>query len=93
MKSQKTSQIKTVRRSIAIPLQLVEEIHRMAPPEMEGNFNRLVVTALREYSARRQKAFFEKEMALMAIDPGIRCVLDDISSEFIHADYDGLSDD
>jgi hypothetical protein len=32
-------------------------------------------------------------MALMATDPGIRCVLDDISSEFIHADYDGLSDD
>lgn len=93
MKSHKTPQIKTVRRSIAIPLQLVEEIHRMAPPEMEGNFNRLVITALQEYSARRQKVFFEKEMALMAADPGIRCVLDDISTEFIHADYDGLSDD
>lgn len=64
-----------------------------AQPEMEGNFNRLVVTALREYSARRQKAFFEKEMALMAMDPGIRCVLDDISTEFVHADFDGLSDD
>jgi hypothetical protein len=93
MKSQKTPQLKTVRRSIAIPLHLVEEIHRMAPPEMEGNFNRLVITALREYSARRQKAFFEKEMALMATDPGIRCVMDDISTEFTPADYDGLSDD
>lgn len=93
MKSQKTPQIKTVRRSIAIPLQLVEEIHRVAPPEMEGNFNRLVITALREYSARRQKAFFENEMALMATDPGIRSVLADISTEFIQADHDGLSDD
>jgi hypothetical protein len=93
MKTQKTSQIKTVRRSIAIPLQLVEEIHRLAPPEMEGNFNRLVITALREYSARRQKESFEKEMAQMATDPGIRCVLADISTEFIRAEFDGLSDD
>jgi len=27
------------------------------------------------------------------MDPGIRCVLDDISTEFVHADFDGLSDD
>ena len=65
----------------------------MAPPEMEGNFNRLVVTALREYSARRQKESFENEMAQMATDPGIRRVLAGISAEFIRAEYDGLSDD
>ena len=93
MKSPKTSQIKTVRRSIAVPRQLIEEIHRVAPPELEGNFNRLVITALRDYSARRKKEFFEKEMALMAADPGIRCVLADISAEFNPAEYDGLSDD
>ncbi|MBI5592810.1 MAG: hypothetical protein HY881_20270 [Deltaproteobacteria bacterium] len=93
MRSQKTSQIKTVRRSVAIPRQLIEEIHRVAPPELEGNFNRLVITALRDYSARRKKESFEKEMAQMAADPDIRCILADISSEFTRAEYDGLSDD
>jgi hypothetical protein len=93
LKSQKASQIKTVRRSIAIPRQLIEEIHRVAPPELEGNFNRLVITALHDYSARRKKETFEKEMAQMAAEPGIRCVLSDISAEFTRAENDGLSDD
>jgi hypothetical protein len=93
MKSQKTSQINTVRRSVAVPRQLIDEIHRVAPPELEGNFNRLVITALRDYSAKRKKESFEKEMAQMAADPGIRCALTDISAEFTRAEFDGLSDD
>ena len=93
MKSKKTSQTKTVRRSVAVPLQLIEEIHRVAPPELEGNFNRLVITALRDYSARKKKESFEKEMARMAADPGIRGVLADISAEFTRTEFDGLSDD
>jgi len=93
MKSPKTSQLKTIRRSVAVPRQLIEEIHRVAPPELEGNFNRLVITALRDYSARKKKESFEKEMAHMATDPGIRCVLADISEEFTPAESDGLSDD
>lgn len=93
MKSPKTFQSKTVRRSVAVPRQLIEEIHRVAPPELGSNFNRLVITALRDYSAKRKKESFEKEMAQMAADPGIRCVLTDISSEFNSAEYDGLIDD
>jgi len=93
MKSQKTSQIKTVRRSVALPRQLIEEIHHVAPPELKGNFNRLVITALRDYSAKRKIESFENEMAQMATDPGIRRALSDISVEFIRTEYDGLSDD
>ena len=93
MKSQKTSQIKTVRRSVALPRQLIEEIHQVAPPELKGNFNRLVITALRDYSAKRKIESFENEMAQMATDPGIRCALSDISAEFTCTECDGLSDD
>ncbi len=93
MKSQKTSQTKTVRRSVAVPRKLIEEIHRVAPPGLEDNFNRLVITALRDYSARRKKEFFEKEMAQMAANPDIRFVLTDISAEFTRAESDGLTDD
>lgn len=93
MKSPKVSRIKTVRRSVAVPLQLIEEARRVAPPELKDNFNRLVITALYDYSARRRKESFEKEMALMAADPDIRCELANISADFTHAEYDGLGDD
>jgi len=36
MKSQKKSQTKTVRRSVAVPRKLIEEIHRVAPPDLVG---------------------------------------------------------
>ncbi len=93
MKSEKASQTKTVRRSVAVPRKLIEEIYRVAPPDLGGNFNRLVITALRDYSINKKKESFEKAMAEMGADPDILRVVADVSMEFIRADNDGLADD
>jgi len=93
MKSGKTTQRKTIRRSVAVPCQLIEEVRSVSPPELRDNFNRLVVVALRDFGLRRKKEAFEKEMAQMAADPGIRRELADISKEFTNAERDGLSND
>lgn len=93
MKSGKTSPVKTVRRSVAVPYQLIEEIRSLSPPELQDNFNRLVIVALRDFSTRKKKEAFQKAMAAMAADPDIYCECADISTEFSHAESDGLHHD
>ena len=44
----------TIRRSIALPSELVEELRTIAPPELRDNFNRLVTFILIDFT-RRQK--------------------------------------
>lgn len=63
---------RTVRRSVALPRQLVEEATAVAPRELRHNLNRLVTVALREFAARRRSLTFEETMAQMAADPTIR---------------------
>lgn len=63
---------KTVRRSVALPRQLVEAASAVAPPELGHNLNRLVTVALQEFAARRKARAFEEAMAQMAADPAIR---------------------
>jgi metal-responsive CopG/Arc/MetJ family transcriptional regulator len=93
MKSSVKSKDKIIRRSVAIPSQLLEEIHDITEPALRTNFNRLVVTALREYSARKKEEAFKNQMAQMAADPGIRSEMEQISVEFSIADRDGLTHD
>ena len=93
MKSTINSKDKIIRRSVAIPSQLLEEIHNVTEPALRTNFNRLVVTALRDYSIRKKEEAFEKQMAQMAADPGIRSEMEQISVEFSKAERDGLSHD
>ena len=57
---------KTVRRSIALPSDLVEEVRSVAPPELRDNFNRLVTIALHDFAKRRKRESLEKAMAEMA---------------------------
>ena len=83
----------TIRRSVALPGALVEELSALAPADLYGNWNRLVTVALREYAARRRALAFESEMAAMAVDPGIRAECADIAKEFSAADLDGLRND
>jgi hypothetical protein len=83
----------TVRRSVALPGELVEEAKRVAPRELRDNLNRLVVVSLREFVARRKAAAFEDAVARMAADPAIRSECARIESEFKHAALDGLSSD
>ncbi len=84
---------KTVRRSVALPRQLVEEVSALAPPELSQNLNRLVTVALQEFAARRQASAFEEAIAKMATDPAIRAECAAISRDFAIAEGDGLKDD
>ena len=82
--------LRTIRRSVALPGTLVEEVSTLAPAELRGNWNRLVTVALREYAARRRSLAFESQMAAMAADPGIQAECATIAKEFSLADLDGL---
>lgn len=84
---------KTVRRSVALPRQLVEEVTHLAPPELGQNLNRLVTVALQEFATHRRARGFEEAMARMAADPAIRAECAAISREFAVADLDGLKGD
>jgi hypothetical protein len=91
MKTQQLSPI--VRRSVALPRSLVEEVAAAAPPDLRGNMNRLVTVALREFVARRKARAFRRAMAEMAVDPAIQLENTAIAREFAIAESDGLRDD
>jgi hypothetical protein len=82
--------LKTIRRSVALPGALAEELSALAPAELRGNWNRLVTVALKEYAARRRALAFESQMAAMAADPGVQVECANIAKEFSVADLDGL---
>ncbi|MEK7404843.1 MAG: hypothetical protein AAB225_07020 [Acidobacteriota bacterium] len=84
---------KVIRRSVALPRQLVEEVRSAAPPEIKDNFNRIVIGALRQFAASRKARAFEEAMERMAADPAIRKECGAIAREFAGADMDGLSND
>ena len=84
---------KTIRRSVALSRQLVEEVSALAPPELRQNFNRLVTVALQEFAAQRKTRAFEDAMAQMAADPAIHAECAVISRDFAITEADGLKDD
>ncbi len=79
-----------VRRSIALPRQLVDELTAVAPVELRSNLNRLVTVALTEYAARKKSQSFEQTMAAMASDPAIRAECATINRGFAASEADGL---
>ena len=91
MKTQRLTN--AVRRSVALPRTLVEEVAAAAPPDLQGNVNRLVIIALQEFVARRKNRTFRQAMAEMAADPAIRAENAAIAREFAAGESDGLSDD
>lgn len=80
----------TVRRSVALPRQLIEEVVALAPPELKDNLNRLVVESLREFVFHRKQEKFHRAMEEMAADPAIRSASERITKEFLRAEKDGL---
>jgi hypothetical protein len=88
MKSHSKTNI--VRRSIALPIELVEEIRSVAPKELGGNFNRLVITALKDFSARRKKSSFEEAINQMGSDPEVLTECRTVSRKFHKTEKDGL---
>lgn len=81
-----------VRRSVLLPSSLVESVRRAAPAEIRDNLNRVVVVALQEYAANRERLVFEDAMARMAGDPEIIAESARITREFRSAEADGLPD-
>src|SRR5437773_982462 len=72
----------SVRRSIALPRQLIDEVTQVAPADLRNNLNRLVTVALRDYVAKKKSQAFEKAMAEMATDPAIRAECLTIGASF-----------
>ncbi len=87
-----TTGSRTVRRSVALPGQLLQRARTAAPAELRDNVNRLVVVALQEYVSRRQREEFIGLMADMAQDPAIQVECRSIAQAFQTADGDGLPD-
>ena len=84
---------RTVRRSVALSRQLVDEVVAVAPPELRQNLNRLVTVALQEFASQRKARAFEDDMARMAADPAIRAECATISKAFAITEGDGLRND
>jgi hypothetical protein len=84
---------RTVRRSVALPRRLVEEVVAVAPPELRQNLNRLVTVALQEFASRRKAQAFDDLMARMAADPAIQAECAAIGKAFVMAEGDGLRND
>ena len=84
---------KTVRRSVALSRQLVEQVSALAPPELRQNLNRLVTVALQEFAAHQKARVFEDAIAKMGRDPAIRAECATISRDFTITEADGLKDD
>ena len=84
---------KTIRRSVALPRQLINEASAVAPPELRHNLNRLVTVALQEYAVKRRERDFKQAMAQMVADPAIQAECAVITKDFTVADTDGLKHD
>ena len=81
---------KTIRRSVALPYKLIEEVRAVAPLALRENLNRLVTVALQDFVTQRKKRAFEESMAQMAADPAICAECAILSKEFTIAEADGL---
>lgn len=80
----------TVRRSVAIPADLLRELTTYAPEKLRGNMNQLMITAVREYIERAKAAEFERDMVAMASDKAMAGECKAIETEFNVTDGDGL---
>ena len=84
--------IATVRRSVVLPADLVQDALRLAPAPLRENLNQLTVTALREYTERRRAIAFAEAMAAMASDPAIRSECAVIARGLAGTEGDGLGE-
>jgi hypothetical protein len=86
----KNALARTVRRSVALPRRVVEEVTAVAPGELKGNLNRLVTVALEQFTRSQKARAFEEAMAKMAADPAIRAECGAIAKEFASTEADGI---
>jgi metal-responsive CopG/Arc/MetJ family transcriptional regulator len=86
----KPAATRVVRRSVALPRRLVEQVSEAAPEYLRGNVNAIVRTALEEYVRNREREAFEREMEAMAADPQVRAVNEEIFRSFASLDGEAL---
>ena len=79
-----------VRRSVALPKTLVQEAAAVAPPELRGNWNRLVRTALELYVDELRERRIDEQIIEMGKDPHVLADCRRINAEFAQTDADGL---
>jgi len=79
-----------LRRSFAIPRNVMEDAQSVSPREIKQNLNRIVVVALKNYSEMMKNREFEKAMEEMAADPEIKYEVSAISKGLEHTENDGL---
>lgn len=89
----KTKPSMTVRRSVALPKELIDEVQTVAPIELRDNLNRLVIVALQDFATRQKAHAFEEAMAQMAADEQLQGESHAVNEEFAVAEADGLTDD
>jgi hypothetical protein len=79
-----------VRRSVVLPKTLVKEAAAAAPPELRGNWNRLVRTALELYVDELRERRIDEQIIEMGKDPHVLADCRRINAEFAQTDADGL---
>jgi tRNA A37 threonylcarbamoyladenosine dehydratase len=85
--------IPLVRRSVALPQELVDAVQAVAPEGLRHNLNRVVIVALQEFVARQKARAFAEAMAEMAADPEIDRLNTALAAEFRETEADGLPHD
>lgn len=81
---------RTIRRSIAVPANLIQEALAAAGAEAQGNLNKVVKIALRAFVEECRRAAFGEEMARMAADPHVRRESAALERAFRVTESDGL---
>jgi hypothetical protein len=92
MNTKKAQLKRTVRRSFALPSQLIEEALRFGAKEDRMNLNRLVTIALQDYVDRRKRREFEKSMLEMGSDEEVLRECAAINKQFAQTERDGLAE-
>lgn len=80
----------TIRRSVALPADLVDEALKATPADERPSFNALVRRLLEDYVRARRARAFAAAMEEMAHDPAIVRESAAINDELSTADDDGL---
>ena len=88
--AKKTHVSSVVRRSVALPKTLVQEAVAASPPELRGNWNRLMRTALERYVDELRERHIDEQILEMGKDPHVLADCRRMNAEFAQTDADGL---
>jgi hypothetical protein len=88
--SRPASKIPVIRRSFALPGQLVKQAQACVAPEQRDNLNGLLKMALESFVKQHRYEDFKRSMQALARDPKAVAELRRMSKDFASTDEDGL---